>query len=141
MFRTRISAGVLGALAAVSLAAAPAAAQYYGGGGYYQQTGHHRDHHGYGDGYDRGGGGHRGYGNGYGYDDRGRPYGRNGYYSGRGYRGNRERCDRGTGGTIIGAIAGGLLGNTVTGRGDHTVGTIVGAGAGALAGRAIDRDC
>ena len=55
---------------------------------------------------------------------------------GRGYR-----CDRGTGGTIIGAIAGGLLGNGVAGRGDRTIGTMVGAGAGALAGRAIDRDC
>ena len=52
-----------------------------------------------------------------------------------------RHCDRGTGGTILGAIAGGLLGNAVAGRGDRGVGTIVGAGAGALAGRAIDRDC
>lgn len=54
---------------------------------------------------------------------------------------NRGRCrDEGTGGTIIGAIAGGLLGNAVVGRrGDNTAGTIVGAGVGALAGRAIDR--
>ncbi|VAV96601.1 hypothetical protein MNBD_ALPHA04-174, partial [hydrothermal vent metagenome] len=45
------------------------------------------------------------------------------------------------GGTIIGAIAGGLLGNEVARRGDKTVGTIIGGAAGALAGRAIDRDC
>ena len=86
---------------------------------------------GYGGGYHRGGGydGNRGYGYGYG---------------GRGYY--RGRCrDRGTGGTIIGAIAGGLLGHEVAqgryNRGDGTTGAIVGAGVGALAGRAIDRDC
>lgn len=56
----------------------------------------------------------------------------------RGYRG--DRCDKGTGGTIIGAIAGGLLGHEVVGRrGDKTAGVIIGAGVGALAGRAIDR--
>ncbi len=133
MFRRTISTGVFGALAAAALVAStPAAAQYY------QQVGRGDHHRGHGDGYHRGGGGHRGHGNGYGYDDRGRAYGNGGYY--RGYRG-REHCDRGTGGTIIGAIAGGLLGNTITGRGDHAVGTIAGAGVGALAGRAIDRDC
>lgn len=58
----------------------------------------------------------------------------------RSYRPNR-RCDRGTGGTILGAIAGGLLGGAAAGRGDRGVGTVVGAGVGALAGRAIDRDC
>ena len=42
---------------------------------------------------------------------------------------------------MIGAIAGGLLGNSVAGYGDRTAGTIIGAGVGALAGRAIDRDC
>lgn len=75
------------------------------------------------------------------------------YYRGyRGYRGGdyryRYRCrDNGTGGTIIGAIAGGLLGNEVGkgsgryNRGDGTTGAIIGAGVGALAGRAIDRDC
>lgn len=56
----------------------------------------------------------------------------------RNYRNNR--CDKGTGGTIIGAIAGGLLGHEVVGRrGDKTAGVIIGAGVGALAGRAIDR--
>lgn len=68
---------------------------------------------------------------------------RRGYYERRGYYGRRpdRRCDRGAGGTILGAIAGGLLGNAVAGRGDRGVGTIVGAGAGALTGRAIDRRC
>ena len=52
-----------------------------------------------------------------------------------------QRCSGSTG-TILGAIAGGLLGREVAGRGDRTVGTIIGGAAGALAGRAIDRsDC
>lgn len=70
-----------------------------------------------------------------------------GYYDQRSYapayRGQvsyRYRCQgSGTTGTIIGALAGGLLGNGLAGRGDHTLGTILGGGAGALAGRAIDR--
>jgi hypothetical protein len=70
-----------------------------------------------------------------------------GYYSQRGYeRGYRAptgysyRCQgSGTTGTILGAIAGGLLGNGVAGRGDRTLGTLLGGGVGALAGRAIDR--
>lgn len=62
-----------------------------------------------------------------------RYYGRSRYYRG-------DRCDKGTGGTIIGAIAGGLAGNEIAGRnGDRTMGTIIGAGVGAVAGRAIDR--
>jgi len=78
--------------------------------------------------------------------DRNRSYRGNSYYRGDSYyRGNDhrryrgERCDSGTGGTIIGAIAGGLLGNEVAGRGDRTEGTIIGGAVGALAGRAIDR--
>lgn len=48
--------------------------------------------------------------------------------------------DNGTGGTIIGAIAGGLLGHEVVGRrGDKTAGVLVGGAVGALAGRAIDK--
>ena len=50
-----------------------------------------------------------------------------------------QKCHDGDGGTIIGAIAGGLLGHEVAGRGDRTLGAVLGAGAGALAGRAIDR--
>ena len=53
--------------------------------------------------------------------------GYNDYRRDRGYRNYRgQRCDRGTGGTIIGAIAGGLLGNEIVGRrGDKTAGVIL----------------
>ena len=80
--------------------------------------------------------------------DRYRGYRGDRYYRNNGYRGGYRCRDNGTGGTIIGAIAGGLLGNEVgkgSGRygrrGDGTTGAIIGAGVGALAGRAIDRDC
>jgi hypothetical protein len=67
-------------------------------------------------------------------------------YNNRGYYGERRerRCSRGTGGTIIGAVVGGLAGRKIAGRGNRTEGAIVGAGVGALAGRAIDKagsDC
>lgn len=53
-----------------------------------------------------------------------------------------RRCNDGSGGTILGAIAGGLLGNAAVGhRGNNTAGILAGAGVGALAGNAIDRDC
>ena len=74
------------------------------------------------------------------YDRRDRRY----YREKRRYRNDRRRyrgCDRGTGGTIIGAIAGGLLGNEIARRGDKTEGTIIGGAVGALAGRAIDGNC
>ncbi|MEP4895581.1 glycine zipper 2TM domain-containing protein [Parasphingorhabdus sp.] len=74
------------------------------------------------------------------YDRRDRRY----YREKRRYRNDRRRyrgCDRGTGGTIIGAIAGGLLGNEVSRRGNKTEGTIIGGAVGALAGRAIDGNC
>ena len=62
-------------------------------------------------------------------------------YNGGYYNHYGQRCSGSTG-TIIGAIAGGLLGSQVAGRGDRTLGAILGAGAGALGGRAIDRsDC
>jgi hypothetical protein len=77
--------------------------------------------------YDRGG---------YSFGDQARGYG----VGGRGYHGRRHRCD-GTAGAILGAVAGGLLGNTVAGRGDRTAGMMVGGGLGALAGNAIGRDC
>jgi hypothetical protein len=104
---------------------APAQAQRYG----YDQS--------YRDGYNRDG--YNGYDRSYRGNDRS--------YRGndRSYRGYdrryraRQKCNDGDGGTIVGAIAGGLLGNTVAGRGDRTLGTILGAGVGALAGRAIDR--
>jgi outer membrane lipoprotein SlyB len=107
-------------LGVATLAPTAATAQYYGAPRPYHYVNDH----------------HRGY---YG-RERARDYRRPYYGDRRIYR--HDRCDRGTGGTIIGAIAGGLLGNTAVGRyGDKTAGTIVGAGVGALAGRAIDRDC
>lgn len=59
-----------------------------------------------------------------------------------GYRGdNRFRCSDGSTGTIVGAIAGGLLGSKMAGRrGDQTAGVIIGGALGAVAGRAIDKD-
>ena len=56
------------------------------------------------------------------------------------YYGNRCRRDSGSTGTILGAIAGGLLGREIAGRGDRTVGTIIGGAAGALIGREVARD-
>ncbi len=105
-----------------------------------QRDGYHRGYDNY-----RGDRGYRGYDNYRGYNDRGyRGYrgDRYQYRNNRGYRGNDGyyRCRRdGTAGTIIGAIAGGLLGNEVAGRGDRTEGTIIGGAVGALAGRAIDK--
>jgi len=81
----------------------------------------------------------RNYGyNGYNRNYRGYGYDRN--YRDRRYYGN-YRCESdGTAGTIIGAIAGGLIGNSVAGRrGDQTAGTIIGGAVGAVAGRAIDK--
>ncbi|HWL47324.1 MAG TPA: glycine zipper 2TM domain-containing protein [Sphingomonadaceae bacterium] len=124
MFARTVALSAVAALAAVTMSVSPADARP-------------RYSHGYSGHYGGPAYGHRGYYNGRGY------YGHRGYY-GRGYY--RGRCrDSGTGGTIIGAIAGGLLGNEIGngryGRGDGTTGAILGAGVGALAGRAIDRDC
>lgn len=59
------------------------------------------------------------------------------------WRGNDGRyyCkrDNGTTGLIVGAVAGGLLGNTIAGSGDKTLGTLLGGAGGALLGREIDR--
>lgn len=118
MFKTLSLAGAALLMGAGALAPAAADAQRYGGYDRGYSTGY------YG-GYDRGG--YNGYRDGY-HDYRG--YDR-GYY--------RDRCNSGTGGTIIGAIAGGLLGRTIDTRGDRTLGTVLGAGAGALAGNAIGR--
>src|SRR5690242_18325081 len=56
------------------------------------------------------------------------------------YRGGDGRyyCRRndGTTGLVVGAIAGGLLGNAI---GGNTLGTLLGAGGGALLGQSIDR--
>lgn len=59
------------------------------------------------------------------------------------WRGNdgQYHCkrDNGTTGLVIGAAAGGLLGNQIAGRGDKTLGTIIGAVGGGLLGRSVDR--
>jgi hypothetical protein len=47
--------------------------------------------------------------------------------------------DRKVGGTIVGALAGGLLGNAVSHGGGKTGGTILGAGAGAVIGNTMAR--
>lgn len=89
----------------------------------------HRRRRGWDRGYERGYG--RGYERGY-YEDRGR------YDDRRDYRG--YRCDNGTGGLVIGGVAGALAGREIAGRrGDRTAGAIIGGAVGALAGRAIDR--
>ncbi|CAM8671266.1 MULTISPECIES: glycine zipper 2TM domain-containing protein [Sphingobium] len=90
------------------------------------------------------------YGGGYGYD---RPGDRRGppRHNRRPIRDNdqiyRDRdgryyCKRddGTTGTIVGAIAGGVLGNVIAPGGSKTLGTILGGAGGALAGRAIDKN-
>lgn len=142
MSHKTLSLAAMAAMVAASMVPAAAEAQYRGDrDGYYQQVRHYRGNDGY---YGRGDYRDRAYADGY-YRDRGyydQGYGRRGYRDGRRYR-DYGRCrDKGTGGTIIGAIAGGLLGNAAVGRhGDNTAGTIVGAGVGALAGRAIDRNC
>jgi len=60
------------------------------------------------------------------------------------YRGsdNRYYCRRndGTTGLLVGAVAGGVLGNVIAPGDSKTLGTILGAGAGALLGRSIDRN-
>lgn len=121
MFKKLSLVGASLAMGAATLVpATPAMAQ---SGGYYSD-------------YDRGG---------YYEEQRPRRYYRGDRYRDRNYdyRGQdySYRCKRsGTTGTIIGAIAGGLLGREVVGRrGDRTAGALVGGGIGALAGRAIEK--
>jgi uncharacterized protein YcfJ len=60
------------------------------------------------------------------------------------YRGQDGRyyCRRSDGSTglIVGAVAGGVLGNIIAPGGSETLGTILGAIAGGAAGNAIDRN-
>lgn len=59
------------------------------------------------------------------------------------YRGNDGRyyCRRsdGTTGLVVGAIAGGVLGNVIAPGGSKTLGTVLGGVVGGVAGRQIDR--
>jgi hypothetical protein len=103
--------------------------------------------HGRGHGHGHGYGHSRGYDQGYyeparydNYYDNGGYYREARGYRERGYRDGYRCKPKGTGGLVIGAVVGGLLGREVVGRrGDRTAGTIVGAGAGALAGRALHK--
>ena len=45
----------------------------------------------------------------------------------------------GTTGLILGAVAGGLLGNVIDGGHQRAAGTLIGAGGGALLGRSIEK--
>lgn len=57
-------------------------------------------------------------------------------------RDGRYYCKRddGTTGTIVGAIAGGVLGNVIAPGGSKTLGTIIGAAGGGVLGRSIDKN-
>lgn len=57
-------------------------------------------------------------------------------------RDGRYYCKRsnGTTGLLIGAGVGALAGNTIAGRGDKTLGTVIGGVAGGLLGRQVDRN-
>jgi hypothetical protein len=132
--RTKLAISTAVALSALTAFPAAAEAQSYRGG-YYDNSGNY--YRPYDSRYDRR------------YAQRAynqRAYNQRGYdqrYYGQPYYGQRynhyyRNCS-GTTGTIIGAIAGGLLGSQVAGRGDRTVGAIIGGAAGALGGRAIDR--
>ena len=129
MFKKLTIAGAALVMGVATLApTAPAAAQTFGGGYYdageFDRYGQPRFARG---GFDDGR-----------FDRDFRQYrGRNFNYN-RGFRG-RQPCRDGDGGTIVGAIAGGLAGNAIAGRGDRTLGTILGGALGAVAGRAIDR--
>lgn len=54
----------------------------------------------------------------------------------------RYYCRRsdGTTGLVVGAAAGGILGNVIAGGGSRTLGTLLGAAGGAVAGRSVDRN-
>lgn len=85
-------------------------------GGQWDPAQHYREH-----------GGNRGGGRRLGRNDRIYRGGDGRYYC---------RRDDGTTGLVIGALAGGLLGNAASG---NTLGTLLGAGGGALLGQAVDR--
>jgi uncharacterized protein YcfJ len=115
MFKKLTMAGAAIAMSAAALVpTTPAMAQRYDG---YSQRDGYRDNY------------------------RGNGYRNRNYYNNRTYRGSRaaQRCQDGDGGTIVGALAGGLAGNQIAGRGDRTLGTILGGVVGAVAGRAVDR--
>jgi outer membrane lipoprotein SlyB len=48
-------------------------------------------------------------------------------------------CPKRTTGTVVGAVAGGLLGSAIAGNGDNTEGVIAGAALGGLAGNQLTK--
>ena len=48
-------------------------------------------------------------------------------------------CPKRTTGTVVGAVAGGLLGSAIAGNGDNTEGVIAGAAIGGLAGNQLTK--
>lgn len=48
-------------------------------------------------------------------------------------------CPKRTTGTVVGAVAGGLLGNAIAGHGSRTEGTLLGAAAGGFAGNQLTK--
>ena len=48
-------------------------------------------------------------------------------------------CQKRTTGTVVGAVAGGLLGNAVAGRDSRTEGTLLGAAVGGVAGNQLTK--
>ena len=48
-------------------------------------------------------------------------------------------CQKRTTGTVVGAVAGGLLGNAVAGRGNRTEGALLGAAVGGVAGNQLTK--
>ena len=92
--------------------------------------------------------------NGYRYDDRGNWHGNQGYryptYRGASINGQdpywwgsngQVHCRRqdGTAGLIVGALAGGTLGNVIAGEGDKRLGSVIGGTLGAVLGNEIAR--
>lgn len=132
-FARRVCSLSLGAIGAVLLLSGCAGSLDQGPGYAYRQYDHNRPDPAYG-GYDAGR---------YHNDDpryRERQMRRND----RVYRGNDGRyyCRRsdGTTGLILGAIAGGALGNLIAPGDSRTLGTLLGAGGGAAIGRSIGRN-
>lgn len=129
----QLAAKTVAALASTMLLAGCMGGSSQGPGYAYQQYDHNRPDPAYG-GYDAG----RYYRDGPQYRER--TLRRND----RVYRGNDGRyyCRRndGTTGLILGAIAGGVLGNVIAPGDSRTLGTLLGAGGGAVVGRSLGRN-
>jgi Glycine zipper 2TM domain len=132
-FARRVYTLSLGAIGAVVLLSGCAGSVDQGPGYAYRQYDHNRPDPAYG-----------GYDAGRYYRDHPRYRERQMRHNDRVYRGNDGRyyCRRsdGTTGLILGAIAGGALGNIIAPGDSRTLGTLLGAGGGAVIGRSIGRN-